>query len=156
MRPFYIAAAAVFLIDQLTKYLVVHAMNLYQRLEIPVLPPYLQFRMAWNEGINFGLLSSSHDLARWLLILLALAISGWIWVWARRERHSRMVQTSAGILIGGALGNVVDRVAYGAVADFLNMGLPGFDNPFSFNVADVAIFAGAVGLVFFAGREKTP
>lgn len=156
MRPFYIAAATVFLIDQLTKYLVVHAMNLYQRLEIPVLPPYLQFLMAWNEGINFGLLSSSYDLARWLLILLALAISGWIWVWARRERHSRMVQTSAGILIGGALGNVVDRVAYGAVADFLNMGLPGFDNPFSFNVADVAIFAGAVGLVFFAGREKTP
>ena len=156
MRPFYTAAAAVFLIDQLTKYLVVHVMNLYVRLEIPVLPPYLQFRMAWNEGINFGLLSSSHDLARWLLILLALAISGWIWVWARRERHSRIVQASAGVLIGGALGNVVDRMAYGAVADFLNMGLPGLDNPFSFNVADVAIFVGAVGLVFFAGREKTP
>lgn len=112
--------------------------------------------MAWNQGINFGLLSSDGDLARWALILMALGISAWVWLWVRREPHSRIVKLSAGCLIGGAMGNVVDRLLYGAVADFLNMSAPGFDNPYSFNVADIAIFAGAIGLVVFTGREKTP
>jgi len=63
---------------------------------------------------------------------------------------------AAGLLVGGALGNVVDRIAYGAVADFINMSLPGWNNPFSFNIADVAIFLGALGLVLFTGKEKHP
>ena len=58
------------------------------------------------------------------------------------------------MLIGGALGNVVDRVVYGAVADFLNMSCCGIENPFAFNVADVAIFVGAIGLVLFTGKDK--
>jgi signal peptidase II len=57
-------------------------------------------------------------------------------------------------LIGGALGNVIDRIVYGAVADFLNMSCCGFDNPYAFNVADIAIFAGAFGLVLFAADTK--
>jgi signal peptidase II len=75
-----------------------------------------------------------------------------VWIWTRREAGSKPVQISAGLLIGGALGNVVDRVAYGAVADFLNMSCCGIENPYAFNVADVAIFAGAIGLVVFSGR----
>ena len=67
-----------------------------------------------------------------------------------------MAQLAAGLLVGGALGNVIDRVAYGAVADFLNMSLPGWRNPYSFNVADIAIFAGAIGLVFLPARETAP
>jgi signal peptidase II len=63
------------------------------------------------------------------------------------------MRLSAGVLIGGALGNVVDRVAYGAVADFLNMSCCGFENPYAFNVADIAIFAGAIGIVLFAGPK---
>ncbi len=156
MRSLTLAALLTFLADQASKYLVVHGLNLEERLDYPVLPPFLSFRMAWNEGINFGLLSSSEEVARWALVALALVIALWIFRWARRERGKPMVQLAAGVLIGGALGNVVDRVWYGAVADFINMGLPGFDNPYSFNLADVAIFAGALGLVFFAGRDKTP
>ncbi|MGB7270274.1 MAG: signal peptidase II [Albidovulum sp.] len=156
MRQLLSAAVAVFALDQISKYLVVHVLALERVQYIAVFPPYLQFRMAWNRGINFGLLSNSADLTRWLLILLALAISVWIWIWARRERGNRAVQIFAGILIGGALGNVIDRLFYGAVADFLNTSLPGWDNPYSFNVADMAIFLGAFGLVFFAGRYKTP
>jgi signal peptidase II len=74
----------------------------------------------------------------------------------------RWAQVSAGLLIGGALGNVVDRIVYGAVADFLNMSCCGIANPFAFNVADITIFAGAIGLVLFSGGEphaegrKTP
>jgi len=151
---------AIFAVDQISKYLVVHLMNLDQIREVDVLPPFLQFRMAWNEGINFGLFSGQSDVAgdpmRWILILLAIIIAAWIWSWARREARNKWVQISAGLLIGGALGNVVDRLLYGAVADFLNMSLPGFNNPYSFNVADIAIFAGALGMVIFSGGDKTP
>jgi signal peptidase II len=84
---------------------------------------------------------------RWVLIALALAISAWVWIWIRREGGGRLAQVSAGLLIGGALGNVIDRIVYGAVADFLNMSCCGIENPYAFNVADIAIFAGAIGLV---------
>jgi signal peptidase II len=61
-----------------------------------------------------------------------------------------MAELSGGLLVGGALGNVVDRIAYGAVADFLNMSCCGIENPYAFNIADIAIFAGAIGLVIFS------
>lgn len=146
-------AAGVLILDQASKYLVVHGLRLDRVHQIDVLAPWLRFRMAWNEGINFGLFANSADLMRWLLVAVALMISIWVWFWVRREAHSVWVLLSAGLLIGGALGNVLDRVIYGAVADFLNMSVPGIDNPYSFNVADVAIFLGAMGLIAFTGRE---
>lgn len=149
-------AIGIFALDQGTKFLVVQVLDLYARQRIDVLPPFLNLRMAWNQGINFGLFSNSAEITRWFLIAMALAISTWVWLWIRREPHSRIVQASAGMLIGGAIGNVLDRLVYGAVADFLNMSVPGIANPYSFNVADIAIFAGAIGLVVFTGREKTP
>jgi signal peptidase II len=134
-------------------------MNLKTKGAIDVWPPYLNFRMAWNEGVNFGLFSSSEDIMRWILIGIAIAISlGVIW-WVRRENLGRFGLISAGVLVGGAIGNVVDRVVYGAVADFLNMSCCGFTNPYSFNVADIAVFAGAIGLILFPGegqRKKAP
>jgi signal peptidase II len=72
------------------------------------------------------------------------------------ERAGRLAMISAGLLVGGALGNVIDRILYGAVADFLNMSCCGIENPFSFNVADIAIFAGALGLVLFMGKQTPP
>lgn len=156
MRLVTQTALGIFALDQATKVLVVHVLDLWSRQHIAVFPPWLSFRMAWNRGINFGLLSSDGEVTRWALILMAIGISVWVWLWVRREPHSRIVKLSAGCLIGGAMGNVLDRLLYGAVADFLNMSVPGFDNPYSFNVADVAIFAGALGLVVFTGRENTP
>lgn len=154
MRLFWITAAATFGIDQLTKLGVVHGLDLINRHEIDVLPPYINFRMAWNYGINFGLLSNGSDLARWGLIIVAVAISAWVIWWMRRERGNRWAELAGGLLVGGALGNVIDRIAYGAVADFLNMSCCGIENPYAFNVADIAIFAGALGLVIFAkGRD---
>lgn len=156
MRMASTVAAAVFAADQLSKYVVVHLMGLAERLAIDVLPPLLNFRMAWNRGINFGLFANDAERMRWILIVIALAIALWVWLWVRREPHSARVQVAAGLLVGGALGNVVDRVLYGAVADFLNMSCCGIDNPFAFNIADVTIAVGAVGLVLFSGREKSP
>ena len=140
----------VFLLDQASKWLVVHWLDLRTRMEIDLLPPWLNLRMAWNRGVNFGLLADID--MRWVLVALALAISGFVVVWVRREGGGRLVHVSAGLLVGGALGNVVDRVLYGAVADFLNMSCCGIENPYAFNVADIAVFVGAVGLVLFAGR----
>src|SRR3712207_6600701 len=95
----------VFLLDQATKWLVVHWLDLRTRLQIDVLPPLVNFRMAWNRGVNFGLLA---DIGmRWVLVAVALAISVFVVVWVLREGGSRLVHVSAGLLVGGALGNVV-------------------------------------------------
>lgn len=152
MRVTFWTAAIVFVFDQFTKFFVVHWLNLIERGVIDVAPPYLVFRMAWNRGVNFGLFSD-FDM-RWWLIALALIITALVLYWMRRDGGGRMAHISAGMLVGGALGNVVDRVWYGAVADFLNMSCCGIENPYAFNVADIAIFVGAVGLVIFVGDGK--
>lgn len=152
MRLLALSAALTFALDQATKLGVLFGLNLPERGEIDILPPWLVFRMAWNRGINFGLLGNEAELTRWILIIVALAISAWVVIWVRKEPQNRLAQLSAGLLVGGAIGNVVDRLAYGAVADFLNMSCCGIENPYAFNVADVAIFAGALGLVIFAGK----
>lgn len=151
MRSLYLTALATFGVDQVSKLAVVHGLNLIERGEIDVLPPLLVFRMAWNYGVNFGLLSHGSDIARWGLIAVAVVISIWVFLWIRREKANPRAQISAGLLIGGALGNVIDRIVFGAVADFLNMSCCGIENPYAFNVADIAIFAGALGLVIFTG-----
>ncbi len=156
MRATWITLLTVFLLDQASKYAVVHALGLDRKLVIYVLNPWLNFRMAWNKGVNFGLFADSAEAMRWGLIALALVISGWVWLWIARSEERLRARVAAGLLIGGALGNVVDRVLYGAVADFLNVSVPGLHNPFSFNVADIAIFMGAAGLMLFTGRQKTP
>jgi len=157
MRRAGIIAGVVFALDLATKVWVVHGLDLKTRLAVDVLPPWFNLRMAWNRGVNFGLLTSGAEAARWGLIAVALAISAWVWRWIAREEPGRAAQISAGLLVGGALGNVVDRVIYGAVADFLNFSVPGWTNPWAFNIADIAVFLGAVGLVLFTGRQqKTP
>ncbi len=142
----------VFLADQASKWLVVHWLDLLTLKRIDVVAPLLSFRMAWNKGVNFGLLSSVD--MRWILVGVALAICAFVIWWLRRENGNRWTYVAGGLLIGGALGNVVDRVLYGAVADFLNMSCCGFENPYAFNLADVAVFAGAIGLVLFGGESK--
>ncbi len=153
MRLAVLWAFVILVLDQASKYIVVHLMQLDQRLAIDVVPPFLNFRMAWNRGVNFGLFSGDTDYTRFILIALALVIAIWVAIWIARKPQRPLVQASAGLLIGGALGNVIDRIAYGAVADFINTSLPGWHNPFSFNVADIAIFIGAVGLALFTGND---
>jgi signal peptidase II len=161
MRLLTLIAIITFAVDQALKWFVVQYLDLVNRGIITVWPPFLELRMAWNSGINFGLL----NISRWILIAVALAIVAWVLVWVRREGGGRMAMVSAGLLVGGALGNVLDRLIYGAVADFLNMSCCGIENPYAFNVADIAIFAGAIGLILFTGksdgkpspkRRKTP
>jgi signal peptidase II len=110
MRIANLTALIVFVTDQVLKIVVVWWLNLAERGEIDVIPPLLNFRMAWNRGVNFGLLSGDAEILRWGLIAVALVISLWVWLWVRRDAPSARTQVLAGLLIGGALGNVVDRV----------------------------------------------
>ncbi len=155
MRFILFAALFAFATDQISKWWVVHVMDLARIHSIDVLPPFLNFRMGWNTGINFGLFGADDALGKWVLILLALAIVVYVAIWTWRDRPGRLGQIGAGLLIGGALGNVVDRLVYGAVADFLNMSCCGIYNPFAFNVADVWIFVGAFGLIFFSAPQNS-
>ncbi|WP_417241997.1 signal peptidase II [Celeribacter sp.] len=154
MRLTLWTALITFVFDQMSKWVVVHALNLRSVGEIVVVDPYLVFRMAWNDGVNFGLFSEYAVFMRWIWIGLAVVVSIWVATWVRKEGFSAIGNLSAGLLIGGALGNALDRVLYGAVADFLNTSCCGFSNPYSFNVADIAIFAGAFGLILFTGDGK--
>ncbi|KPN61832.1 lipoprotein signal peptidase [Aliiroseovarius crassostreae] len=155
MRVIALFAALSLLIDQGSKFFVLNVLDLTQRGWLEVFPPFLNFQMAWNRGVNFGLFGSDGAAMRWVLIVLALGISGWVVRWVIKTGAGRLALISAGLLVGGALGNVVDRVIYGAVVDFLNMSCCGFQNPYSFNVADIFVFAGAFGLALFADPAKS-
>jgi len=156
MRIIFWAGFAAFILDQLSKYLVVHMMELSRIRSIDVLPPLINFRYGENRGINFGLFGDGSEASRWILIALACAICIGVLVWAHRQVLGTWAKISAGILIGGALANVADRLIYGYVLDFLNMSCCGIRNPFVFNIADVFIFAGAIGLIFFTAEPKKP
>ncbi|MEM9967562.1 MAG: signal peptidase II [Pseudomonadota bacterium] len=152
MRVIFWAAAAAFLIDQTSKYVVIHLLELWRIRAIDVMPPILNFRYGENRGINFGL---GTGVSVWVLIGIALVICFAVLLWASRQRLSPIAKVCAGLLVGGALGNVLDRLVYGYVLDFLNMSCCGIQNPFVFNVADVFIFAGAIGLIFLVDDQGT-
>jgi len=153
MKLLWISAVIAFGIDQVSKYLVIHVLGVSAFKPMDVLPPILNFRYGENRGINFGLLGDGTSV--WLLIAIALAICAGVLWWMIKHPQPALARASAGLLIGGALANVFDRLLYGFVLDFLNMSCCGFVNPFVFNVADIFIFGGAIGLVFF-GQENTP
>jgi signal peptidase II len=151
LRRALIVAAAIILIDRLLKIWIVQGLDLQNRFFIEVWDPYLNLAMAWNQGVNFGLFDFG-PAGRWVLVALALAISAGVLWWVRRAR-GWWVPAGAGLVVGGAIGNAWDRVQWGAVADFINMSCCGIANPYAFNVADVAIFAGAGLLILFAERD---
>lgn len=157
MRLFWLVAVITFVADQATKYAVVLGLNLREIGVIEVWPPYLTFRMAWNRGINFGLFADDAAVMRWVLIVLAVGISIGVIIYTRRNlaTFGRMALIGAGLLVGGALGNAIDRIVFGAVADFLNMSCCGIANPYAFNVADIAIFAGVFAIAVFGDRKQT-
>jgi len=155
MRLLSLSAVIWFLLDQGSKYGVLYGLNLIERGQMEVLPPLLNFRLGWNTGINFGLFSGGPEVTRYGLVVLALVICGWIIWWAKTGLTRPMALVAAGAMVGGALGNSLDRLVQGAVIDFLNMSCCGINNPFAFNIADIGIISGAIGLLIFAdSRQK--
>ena len=149
-------AAATLIADQATKFLVLQVMNLSPGVAIPV-TPFLDLSLTYNRGISYGWLAQDSDLGRNVLIAISLAAAGLFVVWLGRT-GSRLVAVALGLLIGGAIGNAVDRAIHGAVVDFVSLHAFGW-RWYVFNVADSAIVAGVVGLLYdavFGGATKRP
>ena len=140
-------------LDQLTKWFVVFYLELQQKLYLSLNNPFINFYMAWNKGINFGLFEGDSVVQAYLLTAISVVISVVFFIWLRNSTNF-IIHILAAFVVGGALGNAIDRLLYGAVADFINVTCCGFRNPYSFNLADVFIFIGLIGLLVFKFDEK--
>jgi signal peptidase II len=138
-------AVAVLAADQLTKHLVLRHLVMGQPVEVT---PFFDLVLVWNQGVSFGLLNGAGGSSPWWLIGLAGAIAALLIAWLWREPRA-LPQAALWLVLAGALGNVADRLRFGAVVDFLDFHLGGLHWP-AFNVADSAIVIGA-GLLLIDG-----
>ena len=140
-------------LDQLSKWFVVFYLELKHKLYLNLNNQFINFYMAWNKGINFGLFEGDSVLQAYILTAVAVVISIVFFIWLKNST-SLFIQLLASLVIGGALGNAIDRLIYGAVADFINVTCCGLRNPYSFNLADIFIFIGLIGILIFRFEDK--
>lgn len=141
-----LAAALLTLVaDQVSKIYFLKVYDLPVREPVEV-GPFLNLIVVWNRGISYGLFQQNTDLGRWILIVVSIMASIGLGFWIRRTT-GKLLAASLGLIVGGAIGNVIDRLAYGAVFDFLQLHF-GDWSWYVFNVADAAIVAGVVGLLY--------
>jgi signal peptidase II len=152
-RLAYGIAAATIAADQAAKFWMLSVFGLADRSPTQVVGPFW-LTMVWNRGVSYGLLNGAGDWTRWALSIFAIGVAIALGVWARRVEKP-VLAIAVGLVMGGALGNAIDRLRFGAVADFLDFSRIGF--PWVFNVADSAVSIGAVLLVwdvFLAPRKR--
>jgi signal peptidase II len=152
----YLLALAVIVLDQLTKFWILQSLfpsrcpgfvadaSTNAGCSVELLP-VLSLSMVWNRGVSFGLLQAQQDAARWGLAAFSAAVAVLLILWARKVQRP-LLAAALGLVIGGALGNLIDRVRFGAVADFIDVSRLGFF-PWVFNAADSAITVGVILLV---------
>ena len=138
-------AAAVLILDQLTKAVFLYGLGWILSLDgMPVKPieflPFFDFVMVWNQGISYGLLQASSEFERWILTIFAVGVISFLIWWLRGVQDLRLAQ-AIGLIVGGAVGNVIDRILYGAVADFFHLHAFGY-SWYVFNIADTAVVMG--------------
>ncbi|MFZ5671186.1 MAG: signal peptidase II [Pseudomonadota bacterium] len=145
----YSIGLAVILADQVMKQWILHGLNLPMLQSVKVLGPF-HLTMVWNQGVSFGLFRGEAEWVRWALAAFSLGVAGFLAVWARRVERP-LLGVSIGLIMGGAIGNLIDRVRFGAVADFIDLKALYF--PWVFNIADSAITIGVVLLLFDSLRR---
>jgi signal peptidase II len=149
--PFYAlgltVAAVTLAADQASKLFVLYGIRLRFG-DVVTVTPFLDLILAMNRGISYGLLPQDREFGRWILVMVNLAAAGLFMLWLRRAR-SGLFAAAVGLLVGGALGNAIDRAAYGAVVDFISLHALEW-RWFVFNIADAAIVAGVIGLLYDA------
>ncbi|MBV9994639.1 MAG: signal peptidase II [Caulobacteraceae bacterium] len=136
----YGLAVLVIALDQLLKYWVLEIYRLPERAAPTILGP-LKLSMVWNRGVSFGFLNLGTDWTRWALSGFSIAVATALAVWARRVERP-LLAMALGLVMGGAIGNVIDRIRFGAVTDFIDFSRLYF--PWVFNIADSAITVGVV------------
>lgn len=147
-------AAVVFLLDQLTKWFVTGPLGIRALGDYATLLPIFDLRFVPNMGVSLGFLRAESDTTRWLLVLMTAAIATGVAVWMFRERN-RAEQAALGLVLGGAVGNILDRARFGYVVDFADLHFPTPWDPqwrpfLMFNVADAAITIGVAILLLRA------
>jgi len=145
----FAVALVVFALDQLTKYWVTGPLGINQIGDQLVLLPIFNFTYTQNEGISLGLLNATNPVGRWMLVALTTAIAAAVAVWIGKEKN-RIDQLALGMVLGGALGNILDRVRHGFVTDFLDLHFGEFRPFLIFNVGDAAISIAVVILLLRA------
>ena len=146
--PAYAVALGIFVADQVSKWVMIGPLALEQVRQI-VLLPIFNFTWVENYGISLGLAQAQNDMQRWLLVAVTAGIAIGVGYWIRREEQGGD-RIALGLVLGGALGNIVDRVRFGYVVDFLDLHFGEFRPFYVFNVADAAISIGVVILLLRA------
>jgi signal peptidase II len=144
-----VVALVVCAIDQASKLWLLDGFDLANR-GIVHITPFLDFVLTWNTGISYGLFPQESGLGRAVLLAFKAAAVVVLWVWLARS-ELKLTALALGLIIGGAIGNAIDRVLYGAVADFVLFHITTKSINFVwyvFNLADVAIVAGVIGLLY--------
>ncbi len=144
-RPFKIGFAVILValvLDQVSKVLALQLLNGVDR--ITVIPGFFDLSLAWNRGVSFSMFSSSSDFMPWVLSCIAIVIIFGLLCWLTRVT-SLIVGCGLGLILGGAVGNLIDRIQFGAVLDFLDFYVATYHWP-TFNIADCAVIVG-VGLI---------
>ena len=149
LRPGVIAAVAVLVLDQLTKLWLLYVFDIAHRGAVTV-TSFFDLVLAWNPGISFGWFQNDSQVTQILLMIVKAVAVIVLAVWMARSR-TLLATIALGLIIGGALGNAIDRFAYGAVVDFALFHLQIGENTLNwyvFNLADVAIVAGVAALLY--------
>jgi signal peptidase II len=141
----FLIALTTLALDQASKLALLFVYDLPLK-EPVVLAPFLDLIVVWNRGISYGLFQQHTDLGRWVLLGISLAAAVGLSLWMART-PSRFLASALGLIVGGAIGNAIDRVAYGAVFDFVHFHVGSF-SWYVFNIADAAIVAGVLGLIY--------
>ena len=142
--PYLLLALLVIVVDQVSKAAVLERFELGERLS--VIPGFFDLTLLFNRGAAFSFLAGHDGWQRWFFIVIALAASAFILLLLVRHAHQRMFSFALGLILGGAVGNVIDRLLYGQVVDFLLFHQGNWYFP-AFNVADSAITLGAATLI---------
>ena len=145
-RNGFIIAAAIFIIDQIMKALVLGPFGLRVEGDSLELLPIFNLTLVHNEGISLGLFQASSDFMRWALVGVTGAVSSFVALWLWREAN-RLDALGLSLVLGGALGNQVDRVRYGYVVDYADLHFGAFRPFLVFNIADAAITIGVLVLL---------
>ena len=153
----FAVALVVFALDQLAKWMVTGPLAINQLGDQLVLLPIFNFTYTQNNGISLGLFNAQTDVGRWMLVAVTSAIAVGVAVWIGREK-SRVDQLALGMVLGGALGNILDRARHGYVVDFADLHFGDFRPFLVFNVGDAAISIAVVILLlraFLTRKEGT-
>ena len=151
-RQGLLLALVVFIADQILKLWMLDLV--FDPPRVLVMTSFFNLAPVWNRGVSFGMFSSQQDWMPLILSAVAVAISIGLVVWLRRA-PSRLMALALGLVIGGAIGNVIDRLRYGAVVDFLDFHVMGYHWP-AFNIADAAICIGVVLILWYELFQAKP